>query len=216
MLNEEVTQNREDAGFIIAQRLSEYKNGNVVVVAIPHGGVPVGSSLARNLGVPFEVMPCRKITHPAEREKTIASVSADEILLHNTVGIPSDYIYHQTVLLRNAISRESAYYYGGRPQPDFYNRVVILVDDVLKNADTMLAALRSIRRKNPIKIIVAVSVVVLAATPPIIQEADDFIYLQQVEDNEAAKSFYVNLPKVEDEEVRDLLNKSNDALICFV
>ena len=216
MLSEEVTRNREDAGFILAQRLSEYKNGNVVVVAIPHGGVPVGSRLARNLGVPFEVMPCRKISHPAEREKTIASVSADEILLHHTVGIPSDYIYHQTVLLRNAISRESAYYYGGRPQPDFSNRVVILVDDVLKNADTMLAALRSIRRQNPVKIIVAVSVVVLSATPPIIQEADDFIYLQQVEDIEAAKSFYVNLPKVEDEDVRDLLNKSNDALICSV
>lgn len=216
MLSEEVTRNREDAGFILAQRLSEYKNGNVVVVAIPHGGVPVGSSLATNLGAPFEVMPCRKISHPAAREKTIASVSADEILLHNTVGIPSDYIYHQTVLLRNAISRESAYYYGGRPQPDFYNRIVILVDDVVKNADTMLAALRSIRRKNPIKIIVAVSIMVLAATPSIIQEADDFIYLQQVDDIEAAESFYVDLPKVDDEEVRNLLDKTNDALICFV
>jgi predicted phosphoribosyltransferase len=214
MIRENFHLNREDAGIALGQKLLSYKNDDAVVVAIPHGGAPVGAALAKHLSLPFEVMPCRKIPHPAHREKTVAVVTAEEIFVHEIKGIPSDYIYHQTVQLRNAIRRETRYYYGDRPQPDYADKTVILVDDVLKDADVMLAAIRTIRKKKPRRIIVAVAVTVVM--DPVVSKLEGFTYLTHAADRESVKALCAELPAVDDHAVRKFLEETNDELICFI
>lgn len=201
-------KDRQQAGELLSRRLKAYQN-NAVVVGIPHGGVCVASAIAENLALPLEIMPCRKIKHPADKTKNIGSVSYTEACIHDCpFDVPQDYIYHQMALLRHAISHQQRIYYEDFEAIKLQYKTVILVDDILRSSDTMLACLREIRKQNPLNVIVAVPVVNTEAARLIREEADDLVFLRMENTKDTLHHYYADFPVISDEEVREIFQKS--------
>ena len=131
------------------------------------------------------------------------------MLYHDcSYDIPQDYIYHQQVLLQNAIRYEQNFYYDDLPTETLLYKTIILVDDLLMNSDTMLACLRSLRKQRPLKIVVAVPIVAAEAALAIRSEADDMVFIKMQTRINLANDFFTEFPKVDRESVRELLLKS--------
>jgi len=131
------------------------------------------------------------------------------VLYHDcSYDIPQDYIYHQQVLLQNAIRYEQNFYYDDLPTETLLYKTIILVDDLLMNSDTMLACLRSLRKQRPLKIVVAVPIVAAEAALAIRSEADDMVFIKMQTRINLANDFFTEFPKVDRERVRELLLKS--------
>ncbi|HEY0653025.1 MAG TPA: phosphoribosyltransferase family protein [Chryseosolibacter sp.] len=209
-------QNREEAGYQLSQALSEYRNTNSTVVGVPHGGVSVASVIAEALSLPLEVMPCRKIKHPADPKKSIGSVSESEVYVHDcSHTIPQDYVYHQIVLLRNGMSAERKKYYGPEKPQSLRYRTVILVDDILSTSDTILACLRDIRKQNPLKVVVAVPIVGAEAARVVSTEADDLKFIKMEPALASPHEYFAAYPRVNDEEVKALLHSCRKNLRLY-
>jgi putative phosphoribosyl transferase len=160
------------------------------------------------------VVPCRKIKHPANDMQTIGSVSIDDVLIHEDIhDIPQDYIYHQILMARIGIEREYNYYYANKPRPVFSDRTIIIVDDMLQENDAVLACLRSVRKQKPTSLIVAVPVIAFSALRTIREEADDVVFSRMASGFDSVRNIYSALPSVKEEEVRDLLSHSLEAVI---
>ncbi|MFD1003612.1 phosphoribosyltransferase family protein [Ohtaekwangia kribbensis] len=216
MVREEVTtiQDREQAGYLLSKKLTVHKNTDALVVGIAHGGAVVAYHLARALHLSFAVVPCRKIKHPANDMQTIGSVSIDDVLIHEDIhDIPQDYIYHQILMARIGIEREYNYYYANKPRPVFSDRTIIIVDDMLQENDAVLACLRSVRKQKPTSLIVAVPVIAFSALRTIREEADDVVFSRMASGFDSVRNIYSALPSVKEEEVRDLLSHSLEAVI---
>jgi predicted phosphoribosyltransferase len=200
-------KDRADAARILANKLSVFKNKkDVIVVAILAGGVPVGYHLSALLNIPFDIIPCKKVNHPAKQGKTIGSVTLNEINIHDDMDIPGDYTLHQVRQIQNELIARYKLYMQDRKPIALKGKTVILVDDRLKTGDTMLACLRSIKKQKPAKIIVAVPVTTLAASHQIIAEVDDFICVVKTFDFQHTDNFYENLSRVSDGEVKNFLD----------
>jgi predicted phosphoribosyltransferase len=201
-----IFQNRKHAAVLLAERLMEHANSDAIIVAVPGGGIHIGYHLAQLLHLPLEVIPCKKIKHPADSNKTIGAVSLDSVIVHEEDNsIPQDYIYHQIQLLQHVIRGQSNKYYKGHVFPAFKGRTIILADDLLMTGDTLLATIRSIRKHRPERIIVAVPNVTPEATRSIADEIDEIIYLTIEPNNPVSGNLYAEFPEVSDEEVIELL-----------
>jgi putative phosphoribosyl transferase len=194
-------QDRLQAAHLLAEKFLAYRNSDAVVVAVPRGGVPIGFALSTLLNISFEIMPCKKIKHPAYANKSIGSVSVDDFIVsEGSRNIPQDYIYHQTILLQQTLKNQSAYFRGDKKIIALGGRTVILVDDVIQSGDTIMACLRSLKRQKADRIILATAI----ATPEIAElfsnEVDEFVALQTEK-----KNLHNIFPPVTDQEVRNIL-----------
>ena len=206
--NDAIFQNRKHAAFLLGERLMDYENSDAIIVAVSGGGIHIGYHLAELLNLPLEVMPCKKLVHPADNNKTIGAVSLDAVVVHDDDNtIPQDYIYHQIQLLTHVIKGQSNRYNKGYIQPSLKGRTIILADDLLITGDTMLATLKTIRKQVPEKIIVAVPNVTPEATRSIAPEIDEIIYLTIEPNNPVTDNLYAEFPEVSDEEVMTLLQE---------
>jgi len=202
-------QNRKQAAHLLSEKLKVYKNGNAVIVAIPHGGVPVGYYLAAELNLPLEVILCKRIKDVVDEDKSIGWVSLDGVAIPGeNLDIPQDYICHQVATLQNGLKAKSRFYSQDRKRMDLNGKVVILVDDRLETESQMLACLRSIRNQTPEKVVIAVPVATSSRAKEVVGEADDFICLLLPSRVEAAETFYEYLPPVTDDEVKYFLLKA--------
>jgi putative phosphoribosyl transferase len=202
-------QDRKEAGVLLSKKLAAYKNSDAVVVGIPYGGVCVASVIAEMLSLRLEVIPCRQIKNPTAGKNDIGSVSASDVSMHDCpYTIPQDYIYHQIVLLRNAIAFENKGYYGNAEPVSLRHKTVILVDDVLKSSDTMMACLSGIKKQDPLKVIVAVPFVSAEAARTIGAEADDLVFLELKHSIESASGYFIDFPKIDKEEVKEMIRVS--------
>jgi putative phosphoribosyl transferase len=202
-------QNRKQAAHLLGEKLAAYKNGNAVIVAIPHGGVPVGYYLAAELNLPLDVVLCKRIADVVDSHKSIGWVSLDGVAIPGeNLNFPQDYISYQVASLQHGLRTQYRFYCEERKRLDLNGKVVILVDDRLETESQLLACLRSIRNQTPEKIIVAVPVATSRAAGEVVGEADDFIYLIMPSRVEAAEAFYEYLPPVTDDEVKFLLLKA--------
>jgi len=207
-----IFQDRRHAAHLLGERLKNYRNTDTVILAVPGGGIHVGYYLASQLNLMLEVMPCRKIKHPAD-SKTIGAVCTDSVVLREEDNnIPQDYIYHQIQLLRHVIQGQNSRYYQGRNRPSFTDKTVILVDDLIMTGDTMLACLKTIKKQSPAKIVVAVPAVTPEATRAIAAEIDEIVYLTIEPTAQTIKNLYAEFPNVCDEEVISLLELSRSSL----
>jgi predicted phosphoribosyltransferase len=198
-------QDRAEAGYQLGKALTDYSNTNAVVVGIPRGGVCVAAVIAEMLSLPLEVIPCRKIRHPADSTRTIGSVSEDDVFIHDcSHTIPQDYVYHQIVLLRSSIAHQRKEYYGSTRQGTFRDRIVIIVDDLLSNSDTLIACLRSIRKQNPLKVIVAVPIVGADAARIVGAEADELKCIRTEPVPGHPFEYFVKFPRIDDKKVKEL------------
>lgn len=198
----DILQDRLQAAHLLAEKFLAYKNSDAVVVAVPKGGVPIGFALSELLNVSFEIMPCKKIQHPAYANKSIGSVSVDELIVSDgSRNIPQDYIYHQTVLIQQTLKNQSAYFRGDKKIVSLAGKTVILVDDVIQSGDTITACLRSIQKQKPERVILATAV----ATPEVLEllsgEVGEFVALQ----TEKKSHLHNVFPPVTDQEVKNIL-----------
>jgi predicted phosphoribosyltransferase len=212
-----IFHDRRDAGRQLAAELSEYAGRtDVIVLALPRGGVPVAYEVAKSLGAPLDVFLVRKVGVPGHEELAMGAIASGGVRVVNEdvvreLGIPKslfDAVAEEE--LRELDRRERAYR-DDRPAPDFRGKTVILVDDGLATGSSMRAAVAALRRLDPAKIVVAVPV----AAPEVCTEfqdvADDIVCAQTPPSFRAVGLWYEDFSQTTDEEVRKLLTKQNEA-----
>ena len=155
-------RDRRDAGRLLADKLAAYANRpDVIVLALPRGGVPVAYEVARRLVAPMDVFVVRKLGVPGHEELAMGAVATGGVCVLNDqlverLGIPEQMIDAVAARERQELARRERLYRGGRPPPDLRGRTVILVDDGLATGATMFAAIEALRKLNPARIVVAV------------------------------------------------------------
>lgn len=213
-----VFQNRVEAGKKLAGKLSTclparqgyQATKNLVVLAIPRGGVVVGSKLAEALACPLDVIVTKKIGAPGNPELAIGAVgSIGEPVINDKlatrVGADENYLKSQISNLESEIKRREKLFRKGKPPLDLKNKVVILTDDGVATGATMMAAVEVARQQNPKKIIVAVPVIARDSLVKIESLADEVVYLDAPEMFFAVGQFYQEFAQVSDKEVKELL-----------
>ena len=202
---------RRDAGRRLAAKIAGYSNRpDVLVLALPRGGVPVAHEVARVLNAPLDVFVVRKLGVPGYEELAMGAVATGGVrVLNNEIvealGIPAPMIDAVAARERQELARRERLYRGGRPQPDVRGRTVILVDDGLATGATMHAAIEALRQQGPARIVVAVP----TASPDTCEEmkrrADEVICAITPEPFHAVGRWYQEFSQTTDEEVRELL-----------
>ncbi len=173
-----VFEDRVEAGELLADKLKGYGGrGDAYVLAIPAGGMQVAHVIARRLGLPLDVFVTRKIHIPWNREAGFGAVSWDGVVLLNEplvayLGLTREDVEACVEEERRAIDRRLRKFRGDRPFPDLEGKVVIVVDDGLASGFSMLVTLRSLRRRRPGELVVAVPTASESALGLVAPEAD--------------------------------------------
>src|SRR5688500_10126875 len=172
---------REDAGRQLALELAPYAGRpDLLVLALPRGGVPVGFEIARALGAPLDVFLVRKLGVPGHEELAMGAIASggtrvlDRRLLER-LGIPPEAVEEVTSNERREMARRAVAFRGTRPDPDGTGKTVILVDDGLATGSTMRAAVSALRRQEPAAVVVAVPVGAASTCAEMAAEADDVV-----------------------------------------
>lgn len=203
---------RQEAGRRLAERLDFLKGKDVIVLAVPRGGVVVAAEVARALGAPLDVYITRKIGAPYNEELAIGAVAPDgsTVLdqgLVSSLGVSPQYIEKETARQKTEIERRLKKYRGEAPPPKLAGRHVILVDDGVATGATTLAALRALRQQKPQKLILAVPVGPPDSIQMLSAEADQVVCLATPEPFWAVGRFFVDWSQTSDEEVIALLRQ---------
>ena len=204
-------RDRRDAGRLLAEKLAAYATRpDVLVLALPRGGVPVAYEVAHRLGAPLDVFVVRKLGVPGHEELAMGAVATGGVRVLNDqlveqLGIPDQMIDAVAARERQELARRERLYRGGRRPPDVRGRTVILVDDGLATGATMYAAIEALRKQNPGRIVVAVP----TASPETCEEmkvkADHVICAITPDPFQAVGRWYQDFSQTSDEEVADLL-----------
>ena len=208
-------RDRHDAGRVLAERLAAYANRpDVLVLALPRGGVPVAYEVARALGAPLDVFVVRKLGVPGYEELAMGAVATGGVRVLNDqlierLSIPDHMIDAVTARERQELARRERLYRGGRPPPDISGRSVILVDDGLATGATMKAAIEALRQQNPARIVVAVPTAAPETCEEMKAKADDVICAITPEPFEAVGRWYQDFSQTTDEEVGALLARTS-------
>lgn len=203
--------NRRDAGKQLAKALLSFKDQNVVVMAIPRGGLPLGAIVAKTLEAPLDVVLSKKIGHPNNKEYAIGAVSLDNRILSNTLGVTKEYIAEETKVIREKLRERHQQYYKKRTPQNLKNKTVVIIDDGVATGNTILVTVALVNQKEPHKIIVAVPVGSDSAIENLKNHAmvDEVICLKTPYNFRAVGQFYSAFPQVSDEEAIGLLEKGN-------
>jgi len=200
-------QDRQDAGQKLSQKLTAYRGSNTTVLAIPHGGVPVGVEIAENLGAGLDIMVVRKIPIPSDPEAGYGAVTDDGTILLNDplvarLGLTPAQIGRQAQAVKVEIDQRKTRYQGKGPSFPLDGRTVLLVDDGLASGFTMLAAIKSIRNTRPSGIIVAVPTASASSARRVAAEVDQLVCLNIRSSNRfAVAEAYDHWYDLDDQEV---------------
>ena len=204
--------NRTEAGKVLATKLMKYANrGDVLVLALPRGGVPVAYEVARALHAPLDVFLVRKLGVPGHEELAMGAIASGGVrVLNEEVAIYFDEAAIDAVATREQeeLKRRERLYRGDRPAPDVRGRTVILVDDGLATGSTMRAAAAALRKMQPAKIIVAVPVAAPETCEEFRHEVDEVVCAVTPEPFMAVGLWYEDFSQTSDDEVRQLLEKA--------
>ena len=204
-------RNRTDAGRQLAEKLAAYANRpDVLVLALPRGGVPVGCEVARALGAPLDVFLVRKLGVPGYEELAMGAVATGGVRVLNDeivrgLGISEHEIDAVVARELQELARRERLYRGDRPPPDVAGRTVILVDDGLATGATMRAAIHALRQQRPAGIVVAVPTASPDTSETLKTEADDVVCAMTPEPFFAVGHWYEDFTQTTDDEVRELL-----------
>ncbi len=204
-------RNRTDAGRQLAEKLAAYANRpDVLVLALPRGGVPVGFDVARELGAPLDVFLVRKLGVPGHEELAMGAVATGDVRVLNDeivrgLGISEHEIDAAAARELQELARRERLYRGDRPPPDIAGRTVILVDDGLATGATMRAAIAAVRQQQPARIVVAVPTASPDTCEALKAETDDVVCAMTPEPFLAVGHWYEDFTQTTDDEVRELL-----------
>lgn len=206
--------NRLDAGAQLAPLLQTYRGRqDVIVLALPRGGVPVGYVIAEFLNVPLDVFIVRKLGVPDQEELAMGAIASgglselNESVIKNLEISPQEIVAVQKKELAELMRREHAYR-GNKPALQLKNKTVILVDDGIATGASMRVAIKALKQAHPIKIVVAVPVAAEEQCVELEALADEVVCPLQPENLYAVGTWYEDFSQTEDTEVQDFLNKS--------
>lgn len=204
--------NREGAGKLLAEQLIKYSNDkDVVLVAIPRGGIPVGYVISKKLNLPLEIVLSKKIGHPYNKEYAIGAVTLKSIVLSDAASeVSIEYIEEETERIRVLLKQRHKWYYGNKTPLQLNDKIVIIVDDGIATGNTLLSSIQLIEQEEPSKIIVALPVAAPSALQKIkdLQSVTDVICLNTPGNFHAVGQFYENFNQVNDQEVIQLLKEA--------
>jgi putative phosphoribosyl transferase len=206
--------NRAQAGEELASKLRAYAGrSDVLVLALPRGGVPVAYEVARALHAPLDVFTVRKLGVPGYEELAMGAIATGGVRVLNhevTSQLDLSEWLIDTVARREQeeLERRERLYRGERAPPDVQGRTVILVDDGLATGSTMRAAAIALKKKRPAKLIIAVPVAAPETCAELRTEVDEVVCAVTPEPFVAVGTWYSDFSQTSDEEVRELLNRA--------
>lgn len=209
-----IFRDRSDAGRALAARLGAYAGRpDVLVLALPRGGVPVASEVARALGAPLDIFLVRKLGVPGQEELAMGAIASGGVRVVNRQVV--EYMKITDEMLDEAAAREQGelerrerLYRGARPAPDARGRVVILIDDGLATGSTMRAAALALRQQQPARLVVAVPVGSAQACAELRREVDEVVCAATPEPFNGVGRWYEDFSQTSDEEVSRLLEQA--------
>jgi predicted phosphoribosyltransferase len=208
-------RDRRDGGRQLAAALAQYANRrDVIVLALPRGGVPVGFEVATQLGAPLEVFVVRKLGVPGHEELAMGALASggvrvlDEDLIR-VAGVSAEEVQRITEAEQAELDRREREYRGDRPFPDVRGKTAILVDDGLATGASMRAAVAALRLDGPARIVVAVPVAAPETCDAFQSIADDVVCPVTPESFQAVGLWYDDFSQTTDDEVHELLARSH-------
>lgn len=208
-----VFEDREDAGRRLAEALAEYRGQNALVLGIPRGGVVLAYIVAEALNADLDVVIPRKLPAPGNPELAIGAVAADGTVVLDPLSshypeVTPEYIEEAKEAQVEEIERRQQLYRRDRHPLQLEGRIVIVVDDGIATGNTVLAALRSLRRLQPKELILAIPVAPPTSLERLEHETDRVVVLATPEPFFAVGQWYRHFDQVSDEEVISLLARS--------
>jgi predicted phosphoribosyltransferase len=207
-------QDRREAGRVLAESLREFaQDRNVLVLALPRGGVPVAYEIARALNLPLDVFIVRKLGVPGYEELAMGAIASGSVRVLNEdvvhrLGVSEQQIDQTAAREQQEIERRELEYRGDLPPINVSGKKIILVDDGLATGATMRAAVEALATAGAMRITVAVPVGSIEAVQRLAREADDVVCPLQPEDFAAVGQWYDDFSQTSDEEVRELMAES--------
>jgi putative phosphoribosyl transferase len=207
--------NRRDAGRRLAGELREYAaHSDVLVLALPRGGVPVGFEVAEALYAPLDVFVVRKLGLPWHEELAMGALASGGVrVLDNDLiraaRVSDEDIRRVTATEQGELERRQRQYRGDRPFPSVKGRIIILVDDGLATGSTMRAAVQALRAEGPARIVVGVPVAAPETCEAFREIADDIVCAETPEPFRAVGLWYEDFSQTTDAEVHALLEEAN-------
>lgn len=207
-------KDRITAGRALAKAMTNYRDRqDLLVLALPRGGVPVAYELAEALHAPLDLILVRKLGSPGQQELAMGAIASGGVRVLNEELV--SYLHVSEETLENVAAREQKElerreraYRGDRPWPEITGKCVILVDDGVATGATMRVAIKALRKQNPKEVVVAVPVAPPDTIEVLRREADDVVCLAMPEPFTAIGLWYVNFSQVSDEEVTEQLERA--------
>lgn len=207
-----IFKDRADAGRQLAQKLTNYSgNKDVLLYALPRGGVVVGVEVAKALGLPLDVIVTRKIGAPENEEYAIGAMAeTGEVVWNEAERFAHDQKVLQKIIdkEKKEASRRIATYRNNRPLPDMKGKTVMIIDDGVATGLTIRAAIAAARHQHAAKIILAVPHGAAESLAELRREADEVVALDEPEMYGSVGRYYEIFPQTSDQEVVELLKQT--------
>jgi predicted phosphoribosyltransferase len=204
---------RTEAGRKLAAALTEFKGEDLIILAIPRGGVVVASEVAKVLGAPLDIVVTRKIEAPGEPEYALGAITQEGNVVMDrqaveSLGATKEYLDSQVKKKREEVNERMKKFRGDAPYPDLEGKVVIIVDDGIATGSSVGAAVMSVKKRKPKEIVVAVPVAPKEAVETLEGDGNRVICLETPDPFLAIGEFYGAFDQVGDEEVKLILDRS--------
>jgi putative phosphoribosyl transferase len=207
-------RDRREAGQLLASLLRHlHDRADVVVLALPRGGVPVAYEVALAIGAPLDVFAVRKLGVPGHEELAMGAIGSGGAYVLNydlidALGVTRGDIVRIAGREREELERRQHLYRDSRPYPDIEGKTVVLIDDGLATGASMLVAVNALRQKHPAQIIVAVPVAPPETCAMLREHADDVVCYETPEPFGGVGAWYEDFSQTTDDEVRAMLNEA--------
>ena len=206
-------RNRTQAGKLLAAQLTEYANrADVLVLGLPRGGVPVAYEVAKELDAPLDVCLVRKLGVPGHKELAMGAIATGGVRVINEnvvdwLRISPETINQVAAIEMRELDRRSHTYRGNRPLLKVKNHTIILVDDGIATGATIRAAIATLKKQQPRKLVVAVPVAAASTCEELQAEVDQVVCVMMPEDLCAIGIWYEDFQQTTDTEVCELLTR---------
>jgi putative phosphoribosyl transferase len=208
-----IYKDRKDAGLQLASRLTKYKyREDVLVLALPRGGVVIGHEVAKALNCLLDIIIIRKIGFPGQTELAIGAVSETGAVVLNediisTYTVSKEYIEEEISRQKKEISRRITLYRSGKGIPPIDGKIIILVDDGVATGATIKAAISTLKKEKIVRLVAALPVSSKDAEEEIKKTVDEWVCPETPVDFAAVGNYYQDFTQVSDEEVVELLKQ---------